>query len=568
MIPILTASQIKAIESRAEESGYGTAYLFERVAEAVALRLIQIIGKDQDQAKITFLVGGGNNGMDAIVTALLLKSLHPTWQLSLYFAKQINPEEPIYSDLVKAAIFMVIAEEDQQYRVLQNLIATSQIVVDALLGIGVRLPLEGQIAGILQITQQTLRRVSNQTILEVTGKSPIKLEKRPYILAIDLPSGVHSDTGEVDRLTLSCDETLVLMAMKQGLILTQDAQTVSGLISLATLGLPVHLFKQYGEGSAQFMMSSDLLFPVRKQTGHKGSFGKVLIVGGSTNYIGAVGLSAKSAYRTGSGLVTVASSKGVIDALAGNLLEPTWIVLPNIMGAIANTAHTVLLSELPQYDALLIGPGLGQEAQTKEFLALLLEQRSATPHLEKRGLGFLPNKVTQPISVAQEAIKQPTWVVDADGLNLLSQIENWHTALPPHTILTPHPGEMARLCNLSTASVQENRLHLAQEKAQEWNCIVLLKGAHTVIASPNGAVYLSPFKTDALSTAGSGDVLAGMIVSLLAQGLDPLQATLNATYLHGMCGHLAAKQLGSTRAVIASDLIEVIGSCYVELGLS
>lgn len=567
MIPVLTGAQIKTIELHAQENGYGTTYLFDRVAEAVSLRLTQIIGHDRVQAKVTFLVGSGNNGRDALFTALLLRALQPTWQLSLYFAKPLNADDPIFDDLMKAEVFMVMAGDDQQYRVLQNLIATSQVVVDALLGIGVRLPLEGHIAGILQATQQSLRRVSKQSILEVTGNSPIKVEQRPYILAIDLPTGVHADTGEVDRHTLNCDETLVLIAMKQGLVLTQDAQTVSGLISIAPLGLPVHFFKHV-QSVPQFLTSGDLQFPPRKQTGHKGSFGKVMIVGGSTNYIGAVGLSAKSAYRMGVGLVTIASSNVVIDALAGILLEPTWIVLPNVMGVIAHTAQPVLMPELHQVDALLVGPGLGQDPQTKAFLESLLEQHSFKPQAEKRGLGFLPHKPTEVAHASREEKQSTAWVMDADALNLLSQIENWHSALPPHTILTPHPGEMARLCGTTIASVQANRFGLTQQKAQEWNCVVLLKGAHTVIGSPDGAIYVLPYKTDALSTAGSGDVLAGMILGLLAQGLDSLNATLCAAYLHGMCGHVASRKLGSTRAVIASDLIEVIGHCYADLGLA
>ena len=567
MSPILTVDQIRLIESYAEENGYSTRFLFDRVAEVVALRLIQIIGKEQDYAKITFLVGTGNNGMDAIVSALLLKSLKPSWQLSLYLVKPIDTEQVIYNDLSTSGIFMVVSEEDQHHRVLQNLIATSQVVVDALLGIGTRLPLQGQIVEILKVTQQSLRRVSQETILEVTGDSPIKAETRPYVIAIDLPSGIQADSGEVDRHTLTCDESLVLIAMKKGLI-SKEAQAVSGLITLATLGLPSHFFKQV-QPNIEMVTIKDLAFPIRKQDGHKGTFGKALIIGGSTNYVGAVGLSATSAYRTGVGLVTVASSGNVVEMLAGDLLEPTWIVLPNLVGSIASNAYTVLMPELTKYDAILIGPGLGKELQTKEFLISFLTQKVASnQNKEKRSLGFVSKlKHTSPAS-AEQAIRQPQWVIDADGLNLLSQIEEWFSFLPPDTILTPHPGEMARLCNTSIEAVQSNRITLAQEKAQEWNCILLLKGAHTIIASPDGNTYLLPFKTDALATAGSGDVLAGMIVSLLAQGLSPLQATLCGGYLHGMCGHVATRQQGSARAVIARDLIAAIGASYEKLGLT
>ncbi|MBZ0303022.1 MAG: NAD(P)H-hydrate dehydratase, partial [Anaerolineae bacterium] len=206
----------------------------------------------------------------------------------------------------------------------------------------------------------------------------------------------------------------------------------------------------------------------------------------------------------------------VIDSMAGHVFEATWLS--------HDQANDLALDP---YDALLIGPGWGRAEANRTLLHNLLGKE-----------------------------QHPPLIVDADGLNLLSEMPDWWTQLPPNTILTPHPGEMSRLSDLSTQEIQANRQAVALEKAAAWNVIVLLKGAHTLIVSPEGRSVTLPFKTDALAKAGTGDVLAGVIVGLLAQGVAPFEAAAAGGYLHGLAGELAAQTLDTTRSVLAGDVVD------------
>ncbi|MBK8025922.1 MAG: NAD(P)H-hydrate dehydratase [Chloroflexi bacterium] len=268
--------------------------------------------------------------------------------------------------------------------------------------------------------------------------------------------------------------------------------------------------------------------PARPLNANKGTFGKVLVVGGSSHYVGAPGLAARAAYRMGAGLVTVAAPRAVTSILAAGISEPTWLPCDELNGTIAQGALSPLLEALPQYDALVLGPGLGQGPQMPQLITGLMGKAS---------------ELDCPV------------IVDADALNALATVNNWPSFLPQHAVLTPHPGEMSRLTGLSIESIQENRLEIAQEYATQWNTTVLLKGAHTVIASPDRLSVL-PYKSSALSTAGTGDVLAGMIGALLGQRLSPHDAAAAAGYLHGLSGVHAAG--GSDRSVMAGDLIDAL----------
>jgi NAD(P)H-hydrate epimerase len=223
----------------------------------------------------------------------------------------------------------------------------------------------------------------------------------------------------------------------------------------------------------------------------------------------------------------------------------------------------VIIKEIDGYNALLIGPGLATEDTTKDMLLKLFEQTEEKPRRQSRSIGFagIPKvDETETADEKEKQVKLPPLVMDADALNLLAKIDEWWKLLPENTILTPHPGEMGRLCGIERDEVENNRMGLAKEKAAEWNCIVLLKGAHTIIAAPNGKTAVLPFKTSALATAGSGDVLAGIIVSLLAQGAQPFDAAVAGGFYHGLAGTTALKTIGNARSVIATDLIKMLGS--------
>jgi hydroxyethylthiazole kinase-like uncharacterized protein yjeF len=291
-----------------------------------------------------------------------------------------------------------------------------------------------------------------------------------------------------------------------------------------------------------------VLFPPRPLNAHKGTCGKVMIVAGSINYTGAAALAGEAAYRAGAGLVTLAVPGVLHGPLASRLAEATFVLLPHEMGAITEDAVPIVIESLGGYDALLIGPGLGRDQKTCGFLRALVTGERST----MRGrIGFRSSSVAA--GPAGQPLTMPPMVIDADGLNLLSELDDWPRLLPPNCVLTPHPGEMARLVGCSSDSIAADRIGTAQEAAAEWGQVVVLKGAFTVVAAPGGQTTLLPFAEPALATAGSGDVLAGAIAALLGMGLRPYQAAVAGAFLHGASGQAAAAEIGR-RGVIAGDL--------------
>jgi NAD(P)H-hydrate epimerase len=372
----------------------------------------------------------------------------------------------------------------------------------------------------------------------------------PAVVALDLPSGLNSDDGALDPAALPADMTVTLAAVKRGHVLFPGAEAVGKLV-VGDIGIPLDLYADILLEMATPSQIASLL-PARPAGGHKGTFGKALVVAGSVNYTGAASLAAGSATRVGTGLVTLAPPQAIYPIVAARLAEATYLLLPHDMGVLAPDAVKVLSEKVMDYDALLLGPGFGQEKPTEEFLSQLLGGEQAA---HSRRLGFLHDDET--VGKAAEGPQLPPLVVDADGLNLLARLENWPQLLPPETVLTPHPGEMARLMSCEIREVQADRIGCATQMAAEWKQVVVLKGAHTVVAAPDGRVTLLPFANPAMATAGSGDVLAGAIVGMRAQGLAPFEAALVGAYLHGLAGELAREALGDA-GVVAGDLMGML----------
>ena len=274
---------------------------------------------------------------------------------------------------------------------------------------------------------------------------------------------------------------------------------------------------------------------------------------------GAVVLAGEAAYRAGAGLVQLAIPASIHAAVAGQVPEATWVLLPHSTGVISSSASEVLLKNVERATALLIGPGLGTENTTKEFIENLLAGKS-TP--KKSAIGFVHGE-----SESKEAEKNslPPTVVDADGLRLLAQVKDWQTKLPAPAILTPHPGEMSALTGLSKEEIQEDRQAIAVKYAKEWGHVVVLKGAFTAIASPDGRTTIIPVASPALARAGTGDVLAGLIVGLRAQGLDAYDAAVAGAWIHAQAGLYAADDLGTTASVMASDVLNSISDVLSDL---
>jgi hydroxyethylthiazole kinase-like uncharacterized protein yjeF len=367
---------------------------------------------------------------------------------------------------------------------------------------------------------------------------------------------VDCDSGEAALECIPADMTVTMAAVKTGL-LKFPAYKLAGEINLVGIGLP--------EGEAGLPAWKELrrsvvdeeyaraVLPERPLNAHKGTFGTAVAVVGSVNYTGAALLAGKAAYRVGAGLVTLAVAGPLHAALAGHFPEATWILLPDDLGVIAENAAPVLRKNLGRATAVLIGCGFGTEETTRLFLQRFLEYETQG---KPRQIGFMPATQSQEANLTGKSL--PALVVDADGLKLLSRIPNWAKLLPPGTVLTPHPGEMAILTGLSKEEIQADRIEVAERFANEWGQVVVLKGAFTVIAEPGGRTAVIPVATPALARAGTGDVLAGIILGLRAQGVKGFEAAAAGAWLHAQAGLLAAAAYGNTASVLAGDLIEFL----------
>lgn len=556
MVKVVTVAQMRQIEAAADAAGTRYAEMMENAGEAVAQRVLDVLAQQPagDQ-RVTLLIGPGNNGGDGLVAGRVIAERSPAL-VRFYLLARRSDDDPLLKAVRDKGLLIAHAQDDQRFRVLVNLVASAHVLVDALFGIGVQLPLRDSAAKLLRAVHQALAdEEGDEQPVSLTLPAP-RLKKRPYVIAVDCPSGLDCDTGALDKQVLAADETVTMIAVKPGLLAFPGASAV-GALTTASAGVSASLAElKAAPRSVVDPETVRAMLPARPADANKGTFGKVLVLGGSVNYTGAPGLAARAAYRAGAGLVSIGAPEPTVAALAGHLLEVTWLLFPHDLGVLAADAAPLILKEAAAYDTLLIGPGWGREKTTGELLAKLLDHDAARVR-ERRSIGF-GAAASAPTPEARPTLAR--LIIDADGLNLLAQLEQWWTQLPAGTILTPHPGEMARLAGTDVKDVQARRWEIAEEKAREWQVILVLKGAHTLIAAPDGRTAALPFKTSALATAGTGDVLAGTIAGLRAQGLQPFEAAVTGAYVHGLAGELAAQHLGTERSVVAGDVVEALAS--------
>jgi hydroxyethylthiazole kinase-like uncharacterized protein yjeF len=343
------------------------------------------------------------------------------------------------------------------------------------------------------------------------------------VYAVDVPSGIMVDTGQAPLVAVRASTTVTLGLPKPGL-LSYPGAAYAGRLVVASLGFPVSLLTA-DDLTINYLNPAEVsgFLPCRKPDAHKGGGGHLLVLGGMPGMTGALALTARGGLRSGGGLVT-----------AGLRAPLAW---PEKPAEVMVAAWPEVMARLNVYAGIVIGPGLGTAGDGADLLWRLI------------------------------ADCQAPLVIDADGLNLLADRPEWWNSLKPATVLTPHPGEMARLTGRSVPEIQADRLALARYYAQSWGVTVVLKGARTIIALPDGETYINLTGNSGMATAGMGDALAGIIGGLLAQGLFPAPAAIGGTYLHGLAGDLAVQAKGPI-GIIAGDLVEQIPAAYRKLGLS
>lgn len=497
MNKIVTAAQMLRAEQHTEASGTSTAQLMQNAGAAAARIIAEAVTRGGSEASVLVLCGPGNNGGDGLVVAERLADWGYSAAAYTYRRQEPPPAQPL----------VLRHEDDADLAALRRMATSATIIVDALLGTGRARPIEGNLAAMLE------------TIRAITPARPI--------VALDLPSGVDADTGAADPHTLPATITITFGYLKRGLLLGRGA-ALAGHIETVDIGLGA---EAAGDVALWRVDAQDVQarIPARSRDANKYSAGAVLLVAGSRRFTGAPQLAALGAARAGAGLVTLATGGSTHPILAAHLLEPTFLVLEDDAQGVLDPAPAAeaIRHAADRYKALLIGPGLAQDDRTVRLLELLLCEEG------------LPSEL--PV------------VVDAEGLNALAKIEHWPERRRHALVLTPHSGEMARLCGVKSAEIEGRRLDVAPEKAREWGVVVVLKGNPTVTANADGAAAVNSTGGPNLASGGTGDVLGGVIAALIAQGAAPFDAALSGVYLHGRAGDVLAERDGD-RGTLAGDL--------------
>jgi len=514
MAKLVTAAQMRRIEAAAVAAGTSERELMANAGIAAAQEAWMMLGAVEGHP-ILVLCGPGHNGGDGLVAARHL------WEwggdVHVYLLRPRPEDDAEWAALQAAGIATTTVAEDPGFAFLEAQLSGASIVLDALFGTGFaprERPIDGDAAEIL------LRlRAAREAI------PPVRL------VAVDLPSGIDADTGYADPHAVEADATVTFGYAKVGLYV-MPGRALAGEVIPVTIGLPSAAAADLPYEDLRIRDARDRM-PKRSPEGHKGTFGTAVIAAGSKRFPGAARLAAEAAARSGAGLVMLAAPE-VIQPLLVSLADVTHEPLSASDGTLDAEAARTLLRALHagRPRALLVGPGLGLTPATEAFVTHLLAGLDAVEGLE-------------------------ALVLDADALNALASRPGWYEAIALPRILTPHPAEMGRLMGTSADQVQANRLEAALTYAARSGSIVILKGACTIVAHPDGRARISDVATSALAHAGSGDVLAGLVVGFLAQGLEAYDAAAAAVAVHGECGQLGARRLGPA-STLASDLLRLL----------
>jgi NAD(P)H-hydrate epimerase len=516
---ILTAAEMREVDRlTTERYRVPSLTLMENAGKSVA-EFIQSRFPDFARQPIVVLCGKGNNGGDGFVAArhLLKMGAKP---LVYLFADPREVKGDASANLKRwkqAGGKVAVVRDAAALNSAKLSPSDKSIIVDALLGTGTRGAVEGLLRSVIE------------TINARNGGS--------QVVSIDIPSGLHADTGEIQGAAVVADYTVTFAAPKPGLFLSTAARNV-GDLAIRQIGTPPELVEEIGKGNLRWSEADEFKFfaAPRKPEGYKGDYGHALIVAGSVGKSGAAVLASWAALRAGAGLVTVATPEPALPSVASHTPE----VMTEPLTATDAGSISLRCFDNGRFDTVLkgksvlaIGPGLSTHDETQQVV----------------------RKV-----VANRAIPL---ILDADGLNAFSGHSADLKRPAGNLALTPHPGEMARLLGRSTKEVQEKRVELATNAAAEWNAYVVLKGHHTVIVAPDGHAYINSTGNPGMGTAGTGDVLTGMLAGLTAQfGANFWMSMLAfGVYLHGLAGDIAFEETGHA-PLMASDLIRAIPKAY------
>jgi NAD(P)H-hydrate epimerase len=509
---VTTSREMREIDRIAdEEYGIDPVTLMENAGRAAAQILLENYPTAGTETEILIFAGKGNNAGDAFVCARRLIGLGKRVRI-FYIDPGTQYPPPVNKNFqILKKLGAKIAAVDQ-IQSLEAFLAQAPgpfTVIDGLLGTGLIGDLQGMYADVVEVVNRMKAR---------------------EVISLDIPTGVSGDTGVIHGNAIQATMTVSFGFPKLGHFLPPGAAKRGHLVNV-DISLP-HRFR--GEGDQFLLLRSPLstLLQERDRYGHKNSFGHTLLVGGAPGRIGAIGMASRACHRMGTGLVTVATWEDSYESVMQKIASET-------MGVPLRLEGEDLLSYrqlLPTYSSVVVGPGLGLRPEGKKLMEEILTHY--------RG----------------------PMVLDADALNLISdhELHELLIARRAPTVLTPHVGEMARLLGRPKDEVTSDVIGSLKAAVEKTHAIVLLKGAATLIGSPDRRIYLNHYPNDGMATAGSGDVLAGMIGGLLGQHMDPFDATQLGVYLHSLAGGLAADSRGH-RSMTATDIIENISHAFKEI---
>ena len=505
---VVTAAQMREMDRLTiQKYGVPSLTLMERAGEGITKAILERFGRPAKKG-VLVVAGKGNNGGDGFVVARLLKKkriscevalLARKNELSLYAAHNLGSYAKLRGKVTEIT--------EGSLGLLSERIRGKGLLVDGILGTGIRNAVGGLYADAI-------------TLMNAAGVP---------IISVDIPSGLDTDSGTPLGAAIQAEMTVSLACPKLGEVIYPGLNYV-GELAVADIGIDSRAVKEVSPYIELLEREAiRWLVPVREADTHKGTYGHVLVMAGSRGKTGAAVLACRAGMRSGAGLVTLAAPRSLNDIFAGALVEVMTEPLRDNAEEMEPLGDAEWRRLLERKSALLFGPGIGINDSTRSALRWLLR------NLE------IP------------------WVIDADGLNNLAlEIDRLrHAKTPP--ILTPHPGEMARLINQETATVNRDRVGTARSFAMERRCHVVLKGARTVIATADGKVFINPTGNPGMASGGMGDVLAGILAALLGQGLSPEDAMKFGVYLHGFVGDRVAAEKGQI-GLIASDIIEGLPS--------
>ncbi|MCI1959224.1 MAG: NAD(P)H-hydrate dehydratase [Clostridia bacterium] len=478
--------------------------LMENAAAAILDRCLE---KATPETRFLCVCGGGNNGGDGFAVARLL--FIRGYSVAILF---IGKEEKLKGDALinfKAdeKIGIEIVKEDKTMEMLEK----SDIVIDAVFGTG--------FSGVPREPQASVIKAMNES-----GK---------YIISVDIASGVDSQNGHASEFSVNADETVTFEMAKIGNILYPGAEKC-GKLTVAKISIPQAVSESV-DVRIEALTDSEAkkLLPARKKRSNKGTFGKLFVFAGSKNMFGAAFLCGKAAYETGCGLVYSCVVNENLERIQISL--PEAVAKPVVSKNGKFCAESLDTEDLKNADIIAVGPGIGRGKDVTEFVEKLLLEAEAP------------------------------CLIDADGLNAIENREILKN-MKCMPVITPHPGEMSRLTGKSIREILDDTINVAENFAKEYNCVVVLKDARTIIASPDGHVYINMTGNESMAKGGSGDVLSGIITALMCQKMDAFHAAALGAYIHGRSGEIASEKRGSY-SVLASDLCENVGNAIKSISL-